>query len=207
MLFRSHSPARLRELVIHQLTMHALAEEIPPAQRIKSLELLGKITEVGAFTERKESIVVHQSAQLKAKLLDQLKTIVNEDGSQVTEDEGDKLLRELMGYRVAEQDNQAPTHTAPPEAENDHPQSYKHTNPHTQSSQESDDHTESDSSLTDAIHGKNEISNENKELLTGNVTSEKKEGVGVVEKASDAGREEYKEVPPSNLGTMGEGEV
>jgi len=198
-----HSPARLRELVIHQLTMHALAEEIPPAQRIKSLELLGKITEVGAFTERKESIVVHQSAQLKAKLLDQLKTIVNEDGSQVTEDEGDKLLKELMGYRVAEQDNQAPTHTAPPEAENDHPQSYIHINPHTGSNEIS----ESDSSLTDAIHGKNEISNENKELLTGNVTSEKKEGVGVVKKLADAGWEEYKEVPPSNLGTMGEGEV
>ena len=121
-----HSPARLRELVIHQLTMHALAEEIPPAQRIKSLELLGKITEVGAFTERKESIVVHQSSQLKAKLLDQLKTIVNEDGSQVTEDEGDKLLKELMGYRVAESDKHEPTHTAPPEAENDHPQSYIH---------------------------------------------------------------------------------
>ena len=106
-----------------------------------------------------------------------------------------------------EQDNQAPTHTAPPEAENDHPQSYIHINPHTRTNHESDPNTESDSSLTDAIHGKNEISNENKELLTGNVTSEKKEGVGVVEKASDAGWEEYKEVPPSNLGTMGEGEV
>ena len=150
---------------------------------------------------------MHQSSQLKAKLLDQLKTIVNEDGSQVTEDEGDKLLRELMGYRVAEQDNQAPTHTAPPEAENDHPQSYIHINPHTRTNHESDPNTESDSSLTDAIHGKNEISNENKELLTGNVTSEKKEGVGVDKKAADAGWAENGNTPLSDLDTMERGGV
>lgn len=201
------SPARLRELVIHQLTMHALSEEIPPAQRIKSLELLGKVTEVGAFTERKESIVVHQSAQLKAKLLDQLKTIVNEDGSEITEDEGDKLLRELMGVGSSNTQHHEPTHSAPPEQESDHPESYTHINPHTQSSPETDPDTNSDSSLTDAIHDQNGIVNENKELHTGNVTSVKKEGVGGEEKAADAGWEEYKEDPPSNLGTMDKGGV
>jgi hypothetical protein len=48
-------PERLRELVIHQLTEMALNPEVKDAQRIKSLELLGKVSEVGAFTERKET--------------------------------------------------------------------------------------------------------------------------------------------------------
>ena len=190
-----HSPLRLRELVIHQLTMHALAEDVPPAQRIKSLELLGKVTEVGAFTERKESVVIHESSKLKQKLLDQLKTIVSEDGAQVTEDEGDKLLKELMGYRVAESSDHEPTHTAPPEVENDHPQSYTHINPHTQPSPESD-----------AICTQNENSNENKELLTGNFSSEDfggEKGVGVDENTGEGMDVEYREVPPSDFGTKG----
>lgn len=190
-----HSPTRLRELVIHQLTMHALAEDVPPAQRIKSLELLGKVTEVGAFTERKESVVIHESSKLKQKLLDQLKTIVSEDGKQVTEDEGDKLLKELMGYRVAESSDHEPTHTAPPEVENDHPPEHQHINPHTQPSPESN-----------AICPKNENSNENKELLTGNITSEDfggEKGVGVDENMGDGMDVEYREVPPSDFGTKG----
>lgn len=191
-----HSPTRLRELVIHQLTMHALAEDVPPAQRIKSLELLGKVTEVGAFTERKESVVIHESSKLKQKLLDQLKTIVSEDGAQVTEDEGDKLLKELMGYRVAESSDHEPTHTAPPEVKNDHPQSYKHINPHTQSSDKS----------ADAICTQNENSNENKELLTGKISSEDfggEKGVGVDENTGEGMDVEYREVPPSDFGTKG----
>ena len=42
-------PERLRELVIHQLTELALNPEVKDAQRIRSLELLGKVSEVGAF--------------------------------------------------------------------------------------------------------------------------------------------------------------
>lgn len=194
-----HSPLRLRELVIHQLTMHALSEDVPPAQRIKSLELLGKVTEVGAFTERKESVVIHESSKLKQKLLDQLKTIVSEDGAQVTEDEGDKLLKELMGYRVAESSDHEPTHTPPPEVKNDHPQSYTHINPHTQPNQESAD-------PSNAICTQNENSNENKELLTGNISSEDfggEKGVGVDENTGEGMDVEYREVPPSDFGTKG----
>ena len=51
------TPTHLRALVISELTRHALDAGFPPAQRIKSLELLGRITEVAAFTERRE--VVH----------------------------------------------------------------------------------------------------------------------------------------------------
>ena len=210
-----HSPLRLRELVINNLVMHAISEDIKPAQRLKATELLGKLTEVGSFTERKETTVIHQSSQLKAKLLDQLKTIVNEDGSEITEDEGDKLLRELMGVGSNNTQHHEPTTMGDTEQDSDHPESYTHINPLTQSSpqtnedltQSSQESDQSDTSLTHAIHDQNGIVNENKELHTGNVTSVKKEGVGGEEKAADAGWEEYKEDPPSNLGTMDKGGV
>jgi hypothetical protein len=46
------SPAHLRALAIHELTKHSLDPDFPPAQRIKALELIGKMTEVALFTER-----------------------------------------------------------------------------------------------------------------------------------------------------------
>jgi len=66
---KHRTPAQLREFVIHQLTLHAMDDSINPAQRIKSLELLGKVSEVAAFTERKETTVINQSSDIKQRLL------------------------------------------------------------------------------------------------------------------------------------------
>jgi hypothetical protein len=52
------SPAHLRALAIHELTKHSLDPGFPPAQRIKALELIGKMTEVALFTERREIVQV-----------------------------------------------------------------------------------------------------------------------------------------------------
>jgi hypothetical protein len=65
-------------LVIHQLTQHALDGEINPAQRIKSLELLGKVAGVDVFMDRKETTVIHQSGDIKARLLNQLKAVIDD---------------------------------------------------------------------------------------------------------------------------------
>ena len=126
-------PERLRELVIHQLTEMALNPEVKDAQRIRSLELLGKVSEVGAFMDRKETKVIHESSKIKERLLDQLKTIINVDASEI--DEGDSLLRELSGSNPTETkpQDQDPTTTRPPK--NDHAEhgTYIHSNPNTQS--------------------------------------------------------------------------
>lgn len=133
------NPERLRELVIHQLTEMALNPEVKDAQRIKSLELLGKVAEVGAFMDRKETKVIHESSKIKEKLLDQLKTIINIDAKEIVgTDDADELLREIAGSRAdlaAENESAAsdPTTPRPPifdHAEGDSP---IHSIPHSQS--------------------------------------------------------------------------
>jgi len=89
------TPVQLRELVIHQLTQHALDTECPPAQRIKALELLGKVSEVAAFTERKETTIVNQSADIKARLLESLRNVVDVEDISPVDSDADSLLNEL----------------------------------------------------------------------------------------------------------------
>ena len=121
-------PERLRELVIHQLTELALNPEVKDAQRIRSLELLGKVSEVGAFTERKETKVIHESSKIKEKLLEQLKTIINVDAKEL--DDGESLLAELSG-NSAESEN--PTTTRPPQFDHAEGGTVIHSIPHIQS--------------------------------------------------------------------------
>lgn len=67
---RHATPAALRALVIERLTQHAIDEGIAPAQRLRALELLGKVTEVAAFTERREVITQRDPGAARAALLD-----------------------------------------------------------------------------------------------------------------------------------------
>jgi len=136
------NPERLRELVIHQLTEMALNPEVKDAQRIKSLELLGKVAEVGAFMDRKETKVIHESSKIKGKLLDQLKTIINIDAKEINSDDADELLREISGSRenlAAENESESsdPTTTRPPIFDHAEGGSPIHSIPLTQSAQKS----------------------------------------------------------------------
>ena len=129
------TPIHLRALTIHQLTKHALNEDFPPAQRMKALELLGKITEVALFTERREVVSVSNPAEIKEKLMASLRLAISAggavDAAMVTD--ADDLLAEiergretieaqatdvtdageLEGERVSPADADDPT-TAPP---------------------------------------------------------------------------------------------
>lgn len=77
---RHATPAALRSLVIERLTAHAIDDGIQPAQRLRALELLGKVTEVAAFTERREVITQRDPAAARAALLDNLRAALR-DGS------------------------------------------------------------------------------------------------------------------------------
>jgi hypothetical protein len=150
------NPERLRELVIHQLTEMALNPEVKDAQRIKSLELLGKVAEVGAFMDRKETKVIHESSKIKEKLLDQLKTIINIDAKEINSDDADELLREISGSRAnlaAENESQSidPTTTRPPIFDHAEGGSPIHSTPHIQSAPKSMLQT------TDSKEEKNEV--------------------------------------------------
>jgi hypothetical protein len=88
------TPANLRALAIHQLTQHALNEDCPPAQRIKALELIGKMTEVALFTERREIVQTTDAAQIKDRLMATLRSVVQANATDVDID-ADSLLAEL----------------------------------------------------------------------------------------------------------------
>jgi hypothetical protein len=97
------TPAHLRALAIHELTKHALNEDCPPAQRIKALELIGKMTEVALFTERREIVQVTDAAQAKERLLDALRTITQAEVVDVVDTAAESLLAELAGPSIEAQ--------------------------------------------------------------------------------------------------------
>lgn len=67
------TPAALRSLVIERLTATAIDDDIKPAQRLRALELLGKVTEVAAFTERREIIKTESAGDARQSLLTNLR--------------------------------------------------------------------------------------------------------------------------------------
>ena len=92
-------PAHLRALTIQKLTEKAIDPEVNHAQQIKALELLGKITEVALFTERKEITATDTSAKAKDRLIDTLAKAIR-SSSNISLDkkrQADDLLREITG--------------------------------------------------------------------------------------------------------------
>lgn len=102
-----HSTAHLRALAIHELTKHALNEDCPPAQRIKALELIGKMTEVALFTERREIVQVTDSDSIRARLMDTLRTITQAEAVDVEDTAAASLLAELAEPITEAQDTEA----------------------------------------------------------------------------------------------------
>ena len=101
------TPAHLRALAIHELTKHALNEDCPPAQRIKALELIGKMTEVALFTERREIVQVTDSEAIRARLMDTLRTITQAEAVDVEDTAAASLLAELAEPITEAQDTEA----------------------------------------------------------------------------------------------------
>ena len=76
---RYATPAALRALVIEQLTAMAVDDTVKHAQRLRALELLGKVTEVAAFTERREVVTVSDSGAARDRLIDSLRAALRSD--------------------------------------------------------------------------------------------------------------------------------
>ena len=123
---KHRTPAALRSLVIQQLTEHALDKDIPPAQRIKALQLLGTVAEVGAFVELKQVRTITSSDDARARVMSELRGLLTTGAADATIIEADSLLQELTGDAVkfnaaplvetTEPEAQTPLHPDPPEA-------------------------------------------------------------------------------------------
>ena len=92
------TPAHLRALAIHKITEKVLDKDCPPAQQLKALELLGKITEVALFTERREVVQVSDPREMREKLMASIQlAIENSQAIDVEAKSADDLLAELVG--------------------------------------------------------------------------------------------------------------
>ena len=99
------TPASLRALAIHKITEKALDPAVPPAQQLKALELLGKITEVALFTERREVVTVSNPAEMREKLMASIQlAISNSKTIDMEAQSADDLLAELVGNAPMDDD-------------------------------------------------------------------------------------------------------
>ena len=72
----AESATQIRHLVTNKLLLES--ENPDPRVRIRALELLGKISDVGLFAEKSEVTITHQSTDdLRAKLRQKLEKLVN----------------------------------------------------------------------------------------------------------------------------------
>ena len=101
------TPLHLRALIIQRLTEKALDPDVNHAQQLRALELLGKVTEIAAFTERRETVHVHDAQTLRDKLMHSLRMVA--DAQTVDYQDADSLLAEL-----GDQATEAPGETLTP---------------------------------------------------------------------------------------------
>lgn len=99
------TPAHLRALVIHQLTEAALNPDFPPATRVQALKALGTVTEVAAFTERREVVRTTNAADAREKLLATLRQAMQ---AQAVDIDATELLAELAPVQNAADDPPTP---------------------------------------------------------------------------------------------------
>jgi len=90
---KHRNPIQLKALLVQQLVQHSLDEEFPPAQRMKALQMIGNLFEVGAFLERKEITTVRKSTDIRLRLLERLGTLTDVN----VKDDGLTLMDEIKG--------------------------------------------------------------------------------------------------------------
>jgi hypothetical protein len=119
---KHRTPVALRELVIQSLVQVLIDPKAKQATKVQASKVLGTVTEVSAFTERREVRTISSSADTKAQIMAQLREMLNGRAEDATIIEADTLLRELSGEThplptppngVAE--SQDPIHTIPHE--------------------------------------------------------------------------------------------
>lgn len=87
----------LRSLVIQTLVQQVIDPDCPPAVRTQAAKTLGNVTEVAAFTERRESVVHHSSDKLRAQILEQVQALMQprQVSGETIEQDAASLLAEL----------------------------------------------------------------------------------------------------------------
>lgn len=129
------TPAALRELVIQSLVEVVINPDAKESVRVAAAKVLGTVTEVAAFTERKEVRTVSSSEDAKQQVMQQIRELMKAQAADATVIEADanSLLNELTGP-PSEEMGQAEPHPSPtPQATEQESHPLMHTIPHNQS--------------------------------------------------------------------------
>jgi hypothetical protein len=114
---KHRTPAALRSLVIQGLVQVALSDDTKDSVRVQALKTLGTVTEVAAFTERKEVRSITSSDDARARVMQELRGILTAQAQDATiiEADADSLMRELaVNINAAAEGNAEPSAETPP---------------------------------------------------------------------------------------------
>jgi len=122
---KHRNPAALRELVIQSLVKVIIDPESKPGQITAAAKVLGTVTEVAAFTERKEVRTITSSEDARAAIMAQLRELSNAGATDahIIDAQADDLMRELAmdathpppTPQASEQESPPSLHTIPHE--------------------------------------------------------------------------------------------
>lgn len=107
------NPSALRLLVINTLVELATNPDTKDAVRLQAVKVLGGVTEVAAFTERKETRVITSSNDARAEVLAELRELANAHAidAHVIDTQAAELLDELKVAAAATHPSPTPTAT------------------------------------------------------------------------------------------------
>jgi len=103
------TPSRLRALVVETLTQVVTDTSQRTSDRLRAAQLIGQITEVAAFTERKEVRTINTSEAARARVLEEIKSLMAASDD-VVDVQAKSLLDELSGNITTSDQTQEPTH-------------------------------------------------------------------------------------------------
>jgi hypothetical protein len=103
-------PAQIRTMAIQNLVSIAINEEEKTSNKLKALELIGKMSEVSLFAETKTHVHLHSSDDIKTQLLEGLRqAFSNSRGlNDLAKRKAESLLIELSEARTIESEQDDP---------------------------------------------------------------------------------------------------
>ena len=123
------TPIALRALVIQTLVQTMIDPEAKDSVKVAAAKTLGTVTEVAAFTERREIRTIKSSEDTKTQLMARLRDMMRAGATDAVMIETDSLMDELSGKTLESDPHPYPTPTDA-QAES---HSQLHTIPHKQS--------------------------------------------------------------------------
>ena len=93
---KQRNAGQLRELVIHSLVQVVIDPDTKPSVKIQAAKVLGTVTEVAAFTERKEITTIKTSTDARAQIMEQLRGMMKAGAVDAVEVDASTLLEELV---------------------------------------------------------------------------------------------------------------